>query len=161
MLQLGLFTKLGIAAGLIALVAAGYAAHRSSLIELGYQRGLGEIREAQNERLRESLKETSRLLGLVKGLQDEYQASQREVDALRERLLGVDAQQRLREQEHQRDLRIASASAESLRRYAKTIDGYLGGCRADLARFGLEATKCSVAAHTLKGYIDQVCHKPP
>lgn len=156
MFQLSLLTKLGIGAVVLAALAGAYAVHRNDLIDMGYDKRVAEEREADNERLRESLREVARLTDEVKGAQDAYNASQIAFNALRDRLVGVVAEQRLRDQAADRDRRLATANAESLREYGATIDGHLGRCRADLARFGLEAVQCAATVEALTRNLEAI-----
>lgn len=139
-------------AAALAVVAAGAFWYRGELIQTGYDTAMSEVREAQADRLREQINETSRLVGVVKGLQDDAQKQRESIDGFRdrERL----AAQRLRDQEIDHQRRLASASAEALRIYAASIDGNLERCRADVERFAAEAARGSVAAYELKGYVD-------
>lgn len=136
----------------LALLAGAYSMHRSSLIQQGYETAMAKVREAENDRLRELLREHSRLVLLVKGLQDAQEAQKREVARFRDGQRVAD--QRLRDAQADFDRRLAAANAEALRRYAKTVDGDLGRCEADVERFAGEAAQCSIAAHALKGYVD-------
>lgn len=156
MFQLGLLTKLGIGAVALALLAGAYTVHRNDLIDMGYDKRVAEESEARNDRLREMMRETARLTEAVKGAQDAYNASQVAFNALRDRLVGVLAEQRLRDQAADRDRRLATANAESLRQYGATIDGHLGRCRADLARFGLEAVQCAATVEALTRNLEAV-----
>ncbi|MGC4395975.1 hypothetical protein [Hydrogenophaga sp. T2] len=114
--------------------------------------------EQESERLRETLREVSRLTVAVKGAQDAYQQERGQVLALRNRLR--DAGQRLRDQQADTDARIAAASADGVRRYAQAVSGDLARCRVDVERFGVEAAACSAAAHALKRNLDSLT-KPP
>lgn len=147
-----LFNRYTAGAAALAVVAAGAFWYRGELIQTGYDRAMAEVQVAQADRLREQINETSRLVGVVKGLQDDAQKQQASIDGFRdrERL----AAQRLRDQEVDHQRRLAAASAEALRRYAASIDGDLDRCRADVERFAQEAARGSVAAHTLKNYLD-------
>lgn len=139
-------------AAALAVVAAGAFWYRGELIQTGYERAMSEVREAQADRLREQINETSRLVGVVKELQNDAQKQRESIDGFRDReRLAVE---RLRAQEADHRVRLAAASAEALRRYASSIDGDLDRCRADVERFAAEAAKGSVAAHTLKAYVD-------
>lgn len=139
------------ASGIAAIAGAAYW-YRGELIQTGYERAMNEVQVAQAERLREQIKETSRLVGVVKGLQDDAQKQLASIESFRnrERL----ASERLRDQEVEHQRRLATASAEAVRIYAQAIDGNLERCRADVKRFAAEAAAGSVAAHTLKNYVD-------
>ncbi len=139
-------------AAALALVAAGAFWYRGELIQTGYDRAMGKVQVAQAERLREQISETSRLVGVVKGLQDDAQKQQASIDGFRDRERLAAARLRDQEADHQR--RLAAASAEAVRIYATAVDGNLERCRADVKRFAEEAARGSVAAHTLKNYLD-------
>lgn len=143
------FTAAGLA---LALLAGAYWVHRVDLIQRGYDAAMAQVREAETDRLRELLRENSRLVGVVKGLQDVAAKQKQDIAAFRARQR-ADAQ-RLLDQQADFDQRLAAASAEALRRYAQVIDSDLGRCAEDVERFAVEAAQCSVAAHTLKNYID-------
>lgn len=147
-----LLNRYALGAALLAALLAGAYWYRGELVQTGYDQAMTEVQIAQAERLREQAKETSRLVGVVKGLQDDAQKQQSNIDGFRdrERL----AAQRLRDQEADHRARLAAASAEALRIYAASIDGNLERCRADVERFAQEAARGSVAAHTLKNYVD-------
>ena len=149
-----LFNRYALAAALVAALLSGAYWYRGELIQTGYDQAMTEVQIAQADRLREQISETSRLVGVVKGLQDDAQKQQASIDGFRdrERL----AAQRLRDQEAQHRARLAAASAEALRIYAASIDGNLERCRADVERFAQEAARGSVAADTLKRYIDSL-----
>lgn len=143
------FTAAGLA---LAIAAAGFYAYRASLIQQGYDTAMAQVREAETDRLRELLRENSRLVGVVKGLQDVADKQKQDIAAFRARQR-ADAQ-RLRDQEAEHQRRLAAASAEAVRGYATHLDGNLERCRGDVERFAAEAASCSTAAWTLKGYID-------
>lgn len=115
--------------------------------------------EEEGERLRETLRELSRLTTVTQETQDAYNHQRGQVLALRDRLRT--AEQRLRDEQAQLDARIAAASADGLRRYATAVSGDLGRCRADVERFGLEAAACSAAAHALKANLDAINRSSP
>ncbi len=114
--------------------------------------------EQEAQRLRESLREVSRLVTVHKETQDAYTLQRGQVLALRDRLRAAD--QRLRDQQAEHDTRIAAAGADGLRRYATAVSGDFGRCRADVERFGLEAAACSAAAHALKANLDALAAPP-
>lgn len=141
-------------AAALAVVAAGALWYRGELIQTGYDQAISEVREAQADRLREQINETSRLVGVVKGLQDDAQKQRESIDGFRDRERLAADKLRAQEADHQR--RLASASTEALRLYAASIDGNLERCRADVERFAAEAAAGSIAAHALKQYIDAI-----
>lgn len=130
--------------------AAGVAgwAYRAHLVSSGYEQAVSDTRAQQAERLREQAREMTRLVGTVKGLNDELNKERMaaEVFAARQRAA---ADQWVREQADF-ERRAAAASADSLRRYAQATDGNLERCRADVARFAGEAAAASATAHALK-----------
>lgn len=150
---------LALGAAIVAGTGLWYQSHRAALLRAGYDKAMGEVREAANDRLREALRETARLTAEIKGVQDEYQKSRGEVDRLLGRLRAADERLRLEKDDFER--RIAAASADSLRRYASEADGNLDRCRADVARFGAEAASCAAAAHALKANLDAIETREP
>jgi len=147
-----LLNRYTLAAAAVAVVAAGAFWYRAELIQSGYDTAMTEVQIAQADRLREQINETSRLVGVVKGLQDDAQKQRASIDGFRDRERV--AAQRLRDQEADHRVRLAAASAEALRIYAASIDGNLERCRADVERFAEEAARGSIAAWTLKEYLD-------
>jgi len=139
-------------AALVVAVGAGAWAYRAHLIQTGYDRAVTELREQQTDRLREQMAETSRLIGVVNGLNDDLKTSQKTVASFAARQRAA-ADQWVREQADF-ERRAAAASAESLRRYAQATDGNLERCRADVARFAGEAATASAAAHALNKNLD-------
>lgn len=114
--------------------------------------------ERESDRLREALREISRLVPLIKGAQDAYNQQIGQVVALRKRLR--DADQRLLDQQAEHSSAIAAAGADGLRRYAQATRADLERCRADVERFGLEAAAGSAAAHALKANLDAISAPP-
>lgn len=147
-----LLNRFTLYAALVAMAVAGAYAYRSSLIQMGYDQAMAQVREAETDRLRELLKENSRLVGVVKGLQDEADKQKQDIAAFRARQR-ADAQ-RLRDQEVDYQRRLAAASAEALRRYAKDADSHIDDCRGVVEELASEAAACATAAWTLKKYID-------
>jgi hypothetical protein len=147
-----IFNRFTAAAVGVALVAALYLAHRDNLIQQGYDTAMNEVKLGQADLQRELVRERSRLISIVQGLHH-VQENQRQALA-KFRAGQRDADQRLRDAKADFDRRVAAADAEALRRYAEAIDGDLGRCTADVERFADEAAQCSIAAHTLKGYVD-------
>lgn len=146
-----LFSRAGIAlllgASAVCFVAWGYQLHRLGLIQLGYDKAMGEVREADNQRVRELLREYSRLVERVQRIQHDYQTEQARVADFRGRLRAAD--QRLRQQAADFADRVSTASADSLRRYAAQADGDLERCVGHLERFAGEAAACAAAAHAM------------
>ena len=147
-----LLNRYALAAALVAALLAGAYWYRVELIQTGYDTAVSDMQIAQADRLREQISETSRLVGVVKGLQDDAQKQQASIDGFRDRERLAAA--RLRDQEADHKRRLAAASSEALRIYAASIDGNLERCRADVERFAQEAARGSVAADTLKNYVD-------
>lgn len=114
--------------------------------------------EQETDRLREALREVSRLTTVVKGAQNVYDQQRGQVVALRDRLRAAD--QRLRDQQAEHANVIAAAGADGLRRYAQATRADLERCRADVERFGLEAAAGSAAAHALKANLDAMAAPP-
>jgi len=146
-----LFSRAGVAL-LLATSAAcfgawGYQLHKRGLIQQGYDQAMAEVREADNQRVRELLREYSRLVERVQRIQHDYQTEQARVADFRGRLRAAD--QRLRQQAADFADRVSTASADSLRRYAQAADGDLERCVGHLERFAGEAAACAAAAHAL------------
>lgn len=137
-------------AGAALVVAAGVGAwaYRSHLIQTGYDRAVAELQVAQAERQREQTRETARLIGVIQEAQNDYNAQTARVAEFRDR--ARTAERRLRDQARELDARIATASAASLRDYAKASSANLERCRGHIERFAAEAASCSAAAHALK-----------
>lgn len=135
-----------------ALLAGAYWAHRSSLIQQGYDAAMTEVQLAQADLQRELIRERSRLITVIQGLHHDQDTQRKALAQFRDRQRAAD--QRLLDAQADFDRRLAAASAEALRRYAQAVDGDLGRCESDVERFAHEAAQCSIAAHTLKGYVD-------
>lgn len=149
-----IFNRFTLYASVVAVVAAGLYAYRSSLIQHGYDQAMAQVREAETDRLRELLKENSRLVGVVEKLHAQADKQKQDIAAFRARQrLNAD---RLRNQEADHQRRLAAASAEAVRGYAAHLDGNLERCRGDVERFSAEAAGCSVSAWTLKNYVDSL-----
>ena len=114
--------------------------------------------EQESDRLREALREVSRLTTAIKGAQDAYDQQRGQVVALRDLLRAAD--QRLRDQQDEHASAIAAAGADGLRRYAQATRADIERCRADVERFGLEAASSSAAAHALKANLDAMAAPP-
>lgn len=114
--------------------------------------------EQEADRLREALREVSRLTTAIQGAQDAYDQQRGQVVALRDRLRAAD--QRLRDQQAEHASAIAAAGADGLRRYAQATRSDLERCRADVERFGLEAAAGAAAAHALKASLDAIAAPP-
>lgn len=92
-----LLNRYTLAAAAVAVVAAGAFWYRGELIQSGYDTAMAEVQIAQADRLREQINETSRLVGVVKGLQDDAQKQRASIDGFRDRERVAAA--RLRDQE--------------------------------------------------------------
>ena len=149
----------------LGLVIAGaavfaYTQHRSTLIQSGYDAAMRDVQDREDTRLREQVRETGRLVGLVQELNNEAVNLTKHADALRRQW--SDAERLLADQEGDFQRRLANASVKAVREYAKASDRNLEGCRRDLGRFAQEAAAGSIAAHTLNNFVDArpTC-KPP
>lgn len=149
-----LFNRFTLYAAIAAMAFAGAYAYRMNLIQSGYDRAMSEVREAETDRLRELLKESSRLVGVVKGLQDVADKQKQDIAGFRDRQRAD--RQRLRDQEADHQRALASANAEAVRRYASFADGHIEECRAVVVDFAGKAASCSAAAHALKNYLDEL-----
>lgn len=147
-----LFNRFTLYAALAAAAFAGAYAYRSSLIQMGYDQAMAQVREAETDKLRELLKENSRLVGVVQGLNDVAQKQKLDIAAFRARQRS-DAQ-RLRDQEAEHQRRLAAASSEAVRGYATFLDGHIEECRSMVADLAGEAASCASTAKTLIDYLN-------
>jgi hypothetical protein len=155
MIPLGLlFNRYTALAALVVAVGIGASAYRSALIQKGYDKAMVEVEAHRADTLREFIKERSRQLDIVKGLQDAYNDQAASVAAFRDRARA--AEQRMREQDRDFEARVAAASADSLRRYAQATERNFEGCLGHVERFAAEAASCSGAAQALKSNLDAV-----
>lgn len=141
----------------LGLVIAGaavwaYTEHRQSLIQQGYDSAMRDVQDREDTRLREQVRETGRLTGEVERLNNEARALQGQVDLFAGRWR--DAERLFADQESDFQRKLANASAEAVRKYAQASDRNLERCRQELGRFAKEAAAGSIAAWTLKNYID-------
>ena len=149
-----LFNRFTLYAALVAMAVAGAFAYRSSLIQMGYDQAMAQVRDAETDKLRELLKENSRLVGVVEKLNAKAKQQEQDIKAFRARQLVAADKLRAQEADYQR--RLAAASAEAVRKHAKELDSHLGRCTEDVERFAVEAAQCSGAAHTLNDYIKEL-----
>ena len=139
-------------------VALGAYAYRRALIQQGYDAAMAQVQAHAADTQRELVREHARQQTIVKGLQDAYTQQTADVAAFRDRQRA--AGQRLREQERDFENRVATASAESLRRYAQAADGDFERCIGHVERFAAEAAKGAGAAHALKRNLDAITTAP-
>lgn len=125
----------------------GYQLHKRALIQQGYDQAMAQVQQAEAVKVRELLREYSRLVERVNRIQHDYQTEQARVADFRKRLRAADHS--LRQQAADFADRLSTASAESLRRYAEAADGDLDRCIGHVERFAGEAASCSAAAHAL------------
>lgn len=149
-----LFNRYTALAALVVAVGIGAAAYRSELIQKGYDKAMVEVEAHRADTLREFIKERSRQLDIVKGLQDAYNDQTASVAAFRDRARA--AEQRVRDQDREFEARLSAASADSLRRFAQTTERNFEGCIGHVERFAAEAASCAGSAHTLKSNLDAV-----
>ena len=160
MIPLGLlFNRYTAMAALAAAVAWGAYAYRAALIQQGYDKAMAEVAAHRADTLRELMRERSRQLDILKGLQDDYHDQAADVAAFRAR--ARDAEQRLRDQDRAFEARVAAASADSLRRYATVVDRDFERCVGHVERFASEAASCSGTAQALKGNLDAITAPAP
>ncbi len=136
----------------LALLAGGAYWYRGQLIQQGYDTAMGEVRVVQHELALKQIRETDRLYAVINTLKDQADVQKKTVADFRADQLV--AAQRMRNQKADFDARVSTAGAEALRGYAQATDADLERARADVERYGLEAVNCSIAAHTLKGFVD-------
>lgn len=149
-----IFNKVTLGLAVAAAVAWGYNVHRTDLMQQGYDKAMTEVQDREDARLREQIRETARLIGVVEGLNREHQDLRGQIDRFASRW--ADAQRLHDAQERDFERLIAAASSEAVRRYAQASDRNLERCRQDVARFSREAAEGSAAAYALKGYVDSV-----
>ena len=155
MIPLGiLFNRYTVAAALAAALAAAGWAYRGALIQQGYDKAMAEVTAHRADMMRELVRERTRQQGIIKGLQDAYTQQTADVAAFRSRLRVADS--KLRDQARDFERRIATASADSLRRYAAAADGNLERCIGDVERFATEAASCASGAYALKRNLDAI-----
>ena len=155
MIPLGLlFNRYTALAALVVAVGIGAAAYRTALIQKGYDKAMTEVEAHRADTLREFIKERSRQLDIVKGLQDAYNDQTASVAAFRDRARA--AERRMRDQDREFEARLAAASAESVRRFAQATERNFEGCIGHVERFAAETASCAGAAHTLKSNLDAV-----
>lgn len=131
-------------------VISAVASARHYWINEGRGQAIAEYQEQSNDRLREILKDYSRLITKVKKVQDDYDQQGKNLEA--SRIESAALLDRMRKQQADFERRLTTATATSVRDYAKTIDGYFTGCLADVKRLGDEAAECSRTAYALKAY---------
>jgi len=148
----GLKFKLALLAALTLGLYAGYSYLKSSLFKQGYDKAVAEQAEADNTFLREYLREHTRLTAKVETLQDDYAKQTNDLEAFRDKLRAADSQ--LRNERAKLEARIAAASADSLRKYAKVADDNFERCVGHVERFAAEAVGGAAAAHALKSNLD-------
>lgn len=155
-----LFNRVTLGLAIAGAATYGYMQHRAGLIQTGYDAAMRDVQDREDTRLREQVRETGRLVGLVKGLNDEAIALTKQADDLRASWRNAERMYADQESDFQR--KLANASTSAVREYAKASDGNLERCRQDLARFAGEAITGSIAAYAMKKFIDerQTC-KPP
>ena len=139
--------RLAIYVALAGLVAVGFTAYRSSLIQKGRDEAVAEYRKAEAELLRQHEEEVSLLVNKAKELQSANMEKLNEVNLYRNKFSA--ASERLREQQADLDRRVEAASSASLRDYASAVKRNFDEARGYVEQFGLEAVSCSVAAETL------------
>lgn len=149
-----LFNRYTALAALVVAAGIGALTYRSSLIQQGFDKAMTEVEAHRTDTLREFIRERSRQLDIVKGLQDAYNDQIASVAAFRDRARA--AEQRMRDQDRDFEARLASASAESLRRHAEASERNTERCIGHVERFAAEAAGCSSSAHALKNNLDAV-----
>ena len=148
---------LAAAAGVVTLVGFAYNSHRNTLIQSGYDKAMGEMREFNADTLREYQKERSRQQTALILLQEKYVKSTLQVADFGKR--NLDAERMLRDQKSDFEQRLKRANSDSVRQYATDITSNLERCRGDVTRFAQEAASCSDVAYTLKDTLDVILKK--
>jgi hypothetical protein len=139
--------RLAIAGAVAVALVAGAAGYRSALIDKGYDKAMQEVAVIQAERQREQQQEYTRLVELVKTKQDAYEQQKQTIDSVRNdwRI----ASERVRSQAADLDRRIAEASSQSVRDYAKATGSNLERCIGHVERFAAEAAANAATARAL------------
>jgi hypothetical protein len=114
--------------------------------------------EVENEQLRETQRELTRMVGVVDKLNEVYLAQLQAVSDAESAAAAAD--ERMRQLAAQRKRAIATAPTEAVRAYASTAGDVYAACRAEYRALGFDAERCSAAAHTLNGYADEVSRAP-
>ena len=147
-----IFNKVTLGLAIAGALAWGYTQHRQNLVQQGYDAAMRDVQDREDTRLREQVRETSRLTGVVEGLNNEAKVLEQQVGLFAGRWRNAERLYSDQESDFQR--KLTDASAKAVRDYAQASDRNLERCRQDVARFAGEAAIGSVAAHTLKSYVD-------
>jgi Asp-tRNA(Asn)/Glu-tRNA(Gln) amidotransferase C subunit len=110
--------------------------------------------EVENEQLRETQRELTRMVGVVDKLNEVYLAQLQAVSDAESAAAVAD--ERVRKLAAQRKQALATAPAEAVRAYAATAGDVYAACRTEYRALGFDAERCSAAAHTLDDYATQV-----
>lgn len=110
--------------------------------------------ESENDQLRETKRELTRMVGVVERLNEVYLAQLQAVSDAESAAAVAD--ERVRKLAAQRNAAIRTAPAEAVRAYAATAGDVYAACRAEYRALGFDAERCSAAAHTLNEYADEV-----
>lgn len=114
--------------------------------------------EVENELLRETKRELTRMVGVVDKLNEVYLAQLQAVSDAESAAAAAD--ERVRQLAAQRKRALASAPAEAVRAYAAAAGDVYAACRAEYRALGFDAERCSAAAHTLNTYAEEVSRGP-
>lgn len=114
--------------------------------------------EAENDQLRETKRELTRMVGVVENLNEVYLAQLETINAAESAAAAAD--ERVRQLAAQRRAALRAAPAEAVRDYAATAGDVYAACRAEYRALGFDAERCSAAAHTLDQYASEVSGRP-
>lgn len=156
---LNLFS-LGILLALVSAGVLGARAYNNNLREQGREEIRAEHLASDNTALREREREISRLLGVTRNWSDTNAEYLEQIDVLRS-ARAADAGRLQRLTAERRAAIAAASNVPALRFYATTAGDVYEACRERHRGLGLEADECAAAAHTLKGWADEVTTPKP
>lgn len=114
--------------------------------------------ESENDQLRETKRELTRMVGVVERLNEVYLAQLQAVSDAESAAAAAD--ERVRKLAAQRNAAIRTAPAEAVRAYAATAGDVYAACRAEYRALGFDAERCGATARTLDAYADEVSGRP-
>ena len=111
---------------------------------------------SENEKLRETQRELTRLVGITNNLNEVYREQVSTIDRMSEQLRA----RGLRVTKAERDSAIAAGTSEAVRGYATTAADNFAACRGEYLEVGREYGKCSATAQSLDKYAAEVSNRP-
>lgn len=106
--------------------------------------------EVENDQLRETQRELTRMVGITNNLNEVAREQLQTIDAAERAAAAADG--RVRQLAAQRNAAIRTAPAEAVRDYAAAAGYLYQACRSEYRALGFEAERCSTAAHTLDAW---------